>query len=344
MFPPPSLHTVTAVHILNVSLPLPRAMVLEGLDNPNVDQQYADYYHNLAVEIRSYTGFLVSHRCFLFRNRTFYVPRTTGIQGIPRGSRPPALFKGVYPHAITLCHDFMHNFYHVFIDIVSLLLLFPPDIIAKSVIVMLTIPKYVLELFNDTITVCVLQSGSYIFAENAYYVDPIDIVIPLAITRLRVFSLRRFGLTERLPDKYCLINRGKTRVLANIESVLAAFKKELPDYPWSIEVFRTSLRDSAVLFSSMRVFFAPHGAGTSNIVFMQKGTLWIDIESNRLGTYYLNMSLALGIHCVFTWLPAMVHESRVKTKVPEEMIQALVVAAGTQLKQMDSESSQRIDL
>jgi hypothetical protein len=229
----------------------------------------------------------------------------------------------------------MNNFYHVMIDTISLLLLFPEDVLAKSVVVLSGVPRYVQDLLNDTIHFCVIESGRYIYAANAYHISPMDITFPLAIARLHELCVKRFALGQSPPTRYCLFNRPQTRRLSNLKVVLKAFRQALPEYPWEIAAFVTSISRAAALFDSLRVFLAPQGAGTTNIIFMQRGTLLIDIESNLLGLCYLNMTRVLGIYCVFSRLPIMDHHSTISTAVPAEFISGLIRAAAQQLSLMD---------
>jgi hypothetical protein len=331
--PPDPDHVV--FHNNSVSLPLPFVLALDVPAAIISADDYVMTYSNLVIKVIRYRGFLLSNRCHLFRNRTFYVSRRTGIQGIPRVTKPPARFDGVYEDAIAICHDFMSNFYHVMIDIVSLLFLFPSPILSRSIVIVPDLPAWMSVLLNGTVNFLVMKTGHYVYAENAYSINPLDVVFPLAIERLRAFCVQRFGLGRIPANRYCLINRRGTRCIANMTEVLRAFKRGIPECKWEIEQFCKSIVKAAELFDSLRVFFAPHGAGTSNIVLMQQGTLLVDIESDRLGLYYLNMTRILGIRCVFSRLSTMIHGSTEQTAVPTKLLEGLVNATRVQLHMMD---------
>jgi hypothetical protein len=305
---------------------------------PNLANKFAEYYHNLTVSVVVYSGYLVTNRCFLFKNRTFYMPRISGIQGWPRVTTPPTLYVGVYEHVIALCHDWAGNFYHVMVDIISLVFLCPPELISKAVIPMKQVPNFASELMNGTLNFLVIPAGGYVYGERVYIIDPMDVSIPLALVRLRNFAEKKYSIGRIPPTKYHLINRqAGARQLANMEELRLLLFGRMPQYPWEIGSFKKSIAEAAVTFDSIRVCVAAHGAGTTNVVFMQKGTLFVNIESVRMGFWTLNMTRALGVHIVFARLNEMNHFSKHPTAMPVVFMNQLVDATEKILKNMDIE-------
>jgi hypothetical protein len=174
-------------------------------------------------------------------------------------------------------------------------------------------------------------------------VYPLNIVLPLAVFRLREFCVRKFQLHRKPPNLYCLINRQGWRSIANMGTILEKYKEGLPQYPWVIEKYATSFTSSAALFDRMRVFFTPHGGGMTNLIFMQKKTLFIDIEGQQLGLWYVNMSVLLEIHCIFARMVKMQHSTDRTTEMSARLIEELVKETGLQLMAMDSADKSKVN-
>jgi hypothetical protein len=163
-----------------------------------------------------------------------------------------------------------------------------------------------------------------------------DIQIPLAISRLRSFCVKKFSLGIKVPKKYGLFNRKGVRSIANFSDLLHTFKRKLPKYKWRIRGFPSLINVSAEMFDSMRVFVAPQGAGTTNMLFMQRGTLVVDLEPNQCANFYLNMSRVLGLNMVYVWVRNMSQRYSRPTDLEPELVMTVVEAVGKQLRMMDS--------
>jgi hypothetical protein len=323
----------------NLSLPLPRLTFVD-VDVPRLHEKaWLGYWDNLTIEVLQFSGILISNRCHMYHNRCFYVTRPTGIQGIPNTGHPPSQYSGSYPHVIGICHQWMKNFYHVLIDIGSVLMAFPEGILSRSIVVLSSIPEYLTIIFEETVHFMALNKGCHIYADNAYVIAPMDVQTPRGLNRLRDFCAKRFGIHNEPPSNYSLFNREKPpRRFSNMNEILSNFTTILPQYPWRIERFRLNIRFAMSLFGLIRVFFAAQGAGSSNIVFMQRGTLLMNVEADRRGVWSGNMTRLLGMHCVFGWLRSMPLYGMRSTVMPKSLIVGMVSAAGAILEVMDKES------
>jgi len=105
------------------------------------------------------------------------------------------------------------------------------------------------------------------------------------------------------PDKIILIKRSHKRWFDNHASILAMLRTHASRRNLTVEVFNDnplpSIAETVEMFRRALIVVAPHGAGESNMIFSQPGTLLIEglcyDSDKKTNLCYRNMAQALGL-------------------------------------------------
>ena len=109
--------------------------------------------------------------------------------------------------------------------------------------------------------------------------------------------------SPKIRDTIVLIKRSRTRWFGQHDAILRMIEKHASRVNLSVEVFADnplpSINKTIEMFRRAEVVIAPHGAGESNLLFSQPGTLLIEglcYGSDRMANLcYRNMAQALGL-------------------------------------------------
>jgi hypothetical protein len=214
---------------------------------------------------------------------------------------------------IASSHQAPANIAHWTFDFTCWLVLWPREILARCYFVTYwDIPRRyvqeVMELFNLTSRVVMLKRTEFVFARLVYAIDPLpaDCQEPVALTQFRQWIGDYLGLDVIPPSKYVSLERekGKTRCLSNARAVVRRFE-ETTGTRWVVVHGMPSMLKSAKFFNTALILLAVHGAGCVNIIYMQPGTVYIDIQSTPCNWAFWNMSRIAGLHHIATQLPGM---------------------------------------
>ena len=97
-----------------------------------------------------------------------------------------------------------------------------------------------------------------------------------------------------------LIRRSSKRYFTNHDDILAGLKKLVKKYgDYTVEVFDDrqypTLENTMSMFNRAFMVVAPHGAGESNLMFSEPGTILIEGLCKRANFCYRNLSVAMGL-------------------------------------------------
>ena len=240
---------------------------------------------------------------------------------------------GHYQHAITLGHSQVFQIGHFYQDVIAPLLLFPNEIINKSVIIANAIVKTLngyqeaYDAFNISLDKIVfLKPEDWVFCDNLYTaIDPASHLAHYGtiIQRLSMIMRRYYRVEKIIPTKFYFCNRtpGKTRYIKNLHDVVAHANLMFPKYHFEYLHDEIDMRKAAIYWSQAKFILAPAGSNCIREIFMKEGSIMIA----ALGNFIDNcMSLSAATHGVFTLyfrIIGMVHSSKrpSKLKIPLAM-------------------------
>jgi capsular polysaccharide biosynthesis protein len=159
-----------------------------------------------------------------------------------------------------------------------------------------------------------MEVPRYIFARIVYSIEPFPTVVqePVVLTMYRAWAVAKFDLDQQDPSKYMALERGvkRTRHLANTREIVARFE-HITRRPWILTHGETSLIRSAQFFNQARILFAVHGAGCVNILYMQRRTVFMEVQSSAGSFSYWNISRIFGSYHLVTRVQELEHNIRV---------------------------------
>ena len=234
-------------------------------------------------------------------------------------AHPDGNLIGHYQNAITLGHSQVFQVGHFFQDSIAPLLLFPNEIINKSVIIANAILKTIngyqdaYNAFNISLDKIVfLKPEEWVFCDNLYTaIDPAPHLAHYGtiIQRLSMIMRRYYGLEKIIPTKFYFCNRtpGRPRYIGNLHDVVAHANLVFPNYHFEYLHDELEMKKSAIYWAQAKFILAPAGSNCIREIFMKEGSIMIaalgDIMDNC-------MSLAAATHGVFTLyfrIPGMQH-------------------------------------
>jgi capsular polysaccharide biosynthesis protein len=74
---------------------------------------------------------------------------------------------------------------------------------------------------------------------------------------------------------------------------------------WAVVHGMPSMIESAKFFNTALILFAVHGAGCVNLIYMQPGTVYLNIQPGYCNWAFWNLSTIAGLHHIATTLPGM---------------------------------------
>ncbi|EAY06915.1 hypothetical protein TVAG_057090 [Trichomonas vaginalis G3] len=195
-----------------------------------------------------------------------------------------------YDSVIALGNFVVTYYGHWFFDVLAPLMMFPDEVIATSSIILGNTKPYVYETLyalgmKDSQFITIDQ-GDWIFAHKLYVVaDPGPHVTHMgaALTKLSSKLLKAFNIKEKVPTKYVLTNRKSSyrRTIPNLAEIYYNIKKTYPQYDWIIipDNFPT-VKETARVWSDIKVLFTPTGSNLVRILFMMPGAVICDVQAN----------------------------------------------------------------
>jgi hypothetical protein len=246
-------------------------------------------------------------------------------QGVSGGGVIPTICVGVYDHVFAMCECWIFNYCHFLFDIFPAVLWIPEAILRQG--------HFVLPIYGDRRrfiheALCwvglgnrciILDQNHYISARAVYHFEPYSCggrEDPVLLTRLRQFITDRFGLDRKIPDRRCFMNRarGLSRHIINLHEVVALCARRYPTVTWEWIDSTASIGLNAKRWNELDFFFAPHGAGSANTLFMQPRTVYCEIQSGGHANF-IHAALIVGIFPLTYRLPGMRHFDPTMTNV-----------------------------
>jgi hypothetical protein len=150
---------------------------------------------------------------------------------------------------------------------------------------------------------------------------------PEIIRKFREVLIDRLALKPLQPWKSFFMKRDprRTRSFANISEIFTAFCAELPSLSWMIITYFPSVEESAREFWTANLLFAVHGGGCGSLVFMQKGAIFLEVQTWDCLAYMWQLCQICSLYQVIHRVPSL-HWSRTPI-----IIEATVIRAMSQL-------------
>jgi capsular polysaccharide biosynthesis protein len=199
------------------------------------------------------------------------------------------------------------NYGHWQHDKMTSILGMPPEIVAKSYFMAFEPQQFVvesLELVGFHDRVIYLHPNERIQVDRLYTVDPYPfwVVAPNLLERWRELVVNKVGGLDKIfPTRFAFQNRNGSRVIANMTEIWHDIEKIFPLQKWEMLPLQyTSILEAAGVFNTLRLFFAPHGAGFTNYLFMQrKKAVICEIQKGRLGRFFFFTSAIFEIRHLY---------------------------------------------
>jgi hypothetical protein len=149
--------------------------------------------------------------------------------------------------------------------------------------------------FDNTIRVA---SREYIFTEQLWNLVPFihNSPYPAIIRRFREELTKRVWLTPIVPSKFILMQRDRrsVRYILNMNEIQKAFVTALPSCDWKVMTYYRSIIVAAKQFYEVKLLFGFHGGGCGSLVFMQKDTIFLEIQSDSCFSYMWELTQICG--------------------------------------------------
>jgi hypothetical protein len=248
----------------------------------------------------------------------------------------PLILVGRYERVIRMSVPWLHNYAHTIRDALTPLFGFPKAIIETSHFVCpnIPIPSMVLglEWFGLDKRIIRLKCAEYIWAHECYTYDTgvVDHQPPVVFKAMRDWVIKRLKLDKEKPWRYVFMSRDPPdrRRIANIGELYGWATKEYRKVPvvWEIVRSPVGLESGAVMFNSLRLLFAAHGAGLVNLLFMQPRSVVCEFQGSRCHRGFTGMSRMFGLLHVAGRSVKMSHFATGEMAVPIPVARQMISA------------------
>jgi len=127
--------------------------------------------------------------------------------------------------------------------------------------------------------------GTAIFGREVFLIRPLQVqkMNAVLLGQMRAVFVKKLGLDRVEPFRYVLYNRKGKREALNFDNLFDHFNPMFPDV--KLELYQDELqfvfKDGLVHFNEMILFMGCHGSGTLNVIFQQRGTVFVVVESKE---------------------------------------------------------------
>lgn len=198
--------------------------------------------------------------------------------------------------------------YHGLVDSLSRIIPFYKFLLRhKEIYIHLSPPRYRQNEIKYILNILGFSSER-IINENYIYVDHLYIPLPFYCAFSSTYLIQKFNILLRSKIKkiYSLdknriksivvIQRLRSRILKNFNSIIELLKKSYPKYIINIySENNTNLKEVILMFYYADAIIAPHGAGLTNILFCKKGVIVFEIGISHVVNCYAILSTELNI-------------------------------------------------
>jgi capsular polysaccharide biosynthesis protein len=194
-----------------------------------------------------------------------------------RGSINPVHYRGHHNSVFGVCFVFVHNYGHFLFDFLTGVLHLSPIVIQKMIL-----PTFHNFTFMWTFypalgllpsSIFYMKDPDYMTTSHFYVFAPsrIEVIPHLHLAKLRLYFQKYFKLDNIKPTRYIFFNRIQThRLMGNLVQCFDFFLQfEQLDFEL---IDHTSFRkeeENVLFYNCVQLLVNIHGAGCSNILFMQ---------------------------------------------------------------------------
>jgi capsular polysaccharide biosynthesis protein len=225
-------------------------------------------------------------------------------------------FLGSFGQVVTVCWDRKANYFHIVHDM-FLPLVYLPDFLLRDPAVKFVFPNLLpgcwqmLELLGLGNRIIVLNNEEFIFARHVYYWVNYWWVCdsPEAACKFRDLFRDLLGLGAQRPNMSMWLNRnrGLTRHIWNGDEVIQVLATNWPMMNWTVGSNCRNIAETARMFNRLWCVMAPHGAALTNLLFMQNGTGYCEIQSDISAVNFIQMARVLNLWSLLVRIPHMRH-------------------------------------
>jgi capsular polysaccharide biosynthesis protein len=199
------------------------------------------------------------------------------------------------------------NYAHWHIDKIPAILALGKKLIARSMFVAFEPQQFVMESLTwlgfKPEQIIWLGGCERIACTRLWTIDPYPfyVICPPMLVRWRQLIVQKADLDKSRPTRFGFQNRDRNRMIANLTETVEEIQSRVPRFNWEILPIQwPGIIEAAREMNTLRFFFAPHGAGLANVMYMQQMTVFVDIQKTVNGAYFFYMAPIFKIRCVYT--------------------------------------------
>jgi hypothetical protein len=257
-----------------------------------------------------YSGALFHDGCFLYRGgigRWWY-----------RMSSPPTVLRGVFDSVMAQSSGWAMNPGHWIIDMYAYIVLLPDRLRPGCVVPWRQTeyspphvrPQRVTEaLALAGFTELYLEEGEFIIAKRLWHIAPWPFYrhVAVAYRMLRSEMVVRLALDRENATNCIVWNRpkGSERHIENANELSIAFGKAFPRLNASVRSSPMSFAGGIREFNTADVGLVVHGAAAPNMIFMQRGSVFIEGVPEGAELYTMRVAVTQPLHYINVRIPGM---------------------------------------
>lgn len=282
---------------------------------PDPDFQKTSDQHNLSI-IGLKNVFVSPKGVILHPDGNFYYQSHDCLPTMIEKQNLPKLAKLVvgktYDSVIAYNHAYSYAYAHFTTDVMTAIAAFPQELLNKSVVLAHKKTNLVYELstFGLRKDQIVGMFDGWIFARHYYTISPMscDRIVASLLNNLREKIVQKYGLDKEAPTKYVIYNRNKpARYIANFNKIYKAITNKYSNIQWEKSPNFKGYKQAATYFNQIKLFYAVHGAMLTNALFMQHGTVVIELMIQRWTTNFVFLIPQTGKHYIIGRDPNIPH-------------------------------------
>ncbi|OHT08768.1 hypothetical protein TRFO_22688 [Tritrichomonas foetus] len=229
-------------------------------------------------------------------------------------------------HVLHVYMTWPFSFGKFLFNTLSILSLYPSDILKKSKIILYEVNPYI----NESLSTFGISPDQYIVtthAEEIFYAHNLysianhhcNHVNPVSFQKLREHFVRVYDLDKTPPKHFAMMTRlGKSNELMNYQDVLEVIKGNYSEIDWIIDQELNSVKETVLFYNSLKLLFTCTSSDIALSLLMQKATVVCEIHGAFFEPLFLHVSAYVGHHHIIARIPNMPNRKKKPYELPLE--------------------------
>ena len=279
------------------------------LVNSNIEAYYNGQKRNVASIFVHYDMY-TAYKGYAYSETTSYM----GYKSCHLRYLNEGIVKGSYDTLISVFHQFNFFYGHIYMDVVSVIVMIPQQLREKSYLVINQDWLIYREIFADlgfsNDRIVYLKDGEFAHAKILYTLMPGNCIdfLGQAIYQVRNFFHKKYHLERIEPFRFIIYNRDKKiRFIENYDQLMNAASSAYPMIKWEKFQDRIHFNDTVIGYSEIKYLYTLSGSGLSNMIFMHRGTSFSEVVMNHTNLCFSGLSQICGIYHLIVSMPGYFH-------------------------------------